>query len=114
TDMLEVSSQGASDTRAGVMLNGYNNFEYTSDTGSTYPINVDVVNKGTWIEFRHGYPIPDNEDRKAEIQCIEIPPENLISSSSSPSTQAEWISSNSVNFYVDQSILTFHSPDIEF
>lgn len=114
TDMLEVSSQGASDTRAGVMLNGYNNFEYTSDTGSTYPINVDVVNKGTWIEFRHGYPIPDNEDRKAEIQCIENPPENLISSSSSPSTQAEWISSNSVNFYVDQSILTFHSPDIEF
>lgn len=114
TDVLAVSNQGASDTRAGVMLNGYNNFEYTSDTGSTYPINVDVVNKGTWVEFRHGYPIPDNEDRKAEIQCIENPPENLISSSSSPSTQAEWISSNSINFYVDQSILTFHSPDIEF
>ena len=77
--------------------------------------NMDMVNKGAWAEFRHNYPIPSNSKRNAEIQCIWNPPSNpYVDSSLSDSDVAGWVSQNSENFYVDQSIITLHSPDIEF
>lgn len=76
---------------------------------------IDGINKGAWAEFRHNYPIPDNGSRNAEIQCISNPPTSpVISEDYSESSITEWVSENSENFYVDQSILTLHSPDIEF
>lgn len=77
--------------------------------------NMDMVNKGAWAEFRHNYPIPSNSKRNAEIQCIWNPPSNpYVDNSLSDSDVAGWVSQNSENFYVDQSIITLHSPDIEF
>lgn len=77
--------------------------------------NMDMVNKGAWAEFRHNYPIPSNSERNAEIQCIWNPPSKpYVDSSLSDSDVAGWVSRNSENFYVDQSIITLHSPDIEF
>ena len=77
--------------------------------------NMDMVNKGAWAEFRHNYPIPGNSKRNAEIQCIWNPPSNpYVDNSLSDSDVAGWVSQNSENFYVDQSIITLHSPDIEF
>ena len=77
--------------------------------------NMDMVNKGAWAEFRHNYPIPSNNDRRAEIQCIWNPPANpYVDSTLSDSDVAGWVSQNSENFYIDQSIVTLHSPDIEF
>ena len=74
-----------------------------------------MVNKGAWAEFRHNYPIPSNNDRRAEIQCIWNPPANpYVDSTLSDSDVAGWVSQNSENFYIDQSIVTLHSPDIEF
>lgn len=157
---------------------------------------IENVNKGSWSEFRHNHPIPDNTYKNAEIQCISEPPDNpyvnivnttirskvfkykygytdglyyyevseyidaiqvntsgeltvsryndlvqvlfsygmpveeilpLTSLTSDwtsfnltlpPYTKQElvskYVSENKENFYIDQSILTLHSPDIEF
>lgn len=66
---------------------------------------------GTWSEFRHNMPIPSNEQRNAEIQCIYKPPIQITTTAASTKS---WVDNYSENFYVDQSIVTLHSPDIEF
>ena len=76
---------------------------------------IDLVNKGAWTEFRHNYPIPSNDERNAEIQCIYKPPLSpIILEDIKNNKIAEYVSDNSENFYVDKSIITLHSPDIEF
>lgn len=98
-------------SRAGVMSNS----RTLLTVDGSQQINMDMVNKGAWAEFRHNYPIPSNNDRRAEIQCIWNPPANpYVDNAASDSDIAGWVSQNSENFYVDQSIVTFHSPDIEF
>lgn len=98
-------------SRAGVMSNS----RTLLTVDESQQINMDMVNKGAWAEFRHNYPIPSNNDRRAEIQCIWNPPANpYVDNAASDSDITGWVSQNSENFYVDQSIVTFHSPDIEF
>lgn len=98
-------------SRAGVMSNS----RTLLTVDGSQQINMDMVNKGAWAEFRHNYPIPSNNDRRAEIQCIWNPPANpYVDNAASDSDIVGWVSQNSENFYVDQSIVTFHSPDIEF
>ena len=98
-------------SRAGVMSNS----RTLVTVDGTETINMDMVNKGSWAEFRHNYPIPSNDKRNAEIQCIWNPPSNpYVDNSASDSDIAGWVSQNSENFYIDQSIITLHSPDIEF
>lgn len=99
------------DSRAGVMSNSRTKLTVNEEE----EIDMDMVNKGAWAEFRHNYPIPSNNDRRAEIQCIWNPPENpYVGNTDSDSSVAGWVSQNSENFYIDQSIVTLHSPDIEF
>lgn len=75
-------------------------------------LNNDIVNKGAWAEFRHNRPIPNNNQRNAEIQCIwkalETPYVN------NGESDKNWVEDNSSSYYIDQSIITLHSPDIEF
>ena len=98
-------------SRAGVMSNN----RTLLTINESEQVNMDMVNKGAWAEFRHNYPIPSNNDRRAEIQCIWNPPENpYVNNTASDSDIAGWVSQNSENFYIDQSIITLHSPDIEF
>lgn len=97
-------------SRAGIMSN--NNTIVTSSEGQ---YNINIVNKGTWAEFRHNRPIPGNDNRNAEIQCIWNPPSGpYVNDTATDSDVASWVSNNAENYYIDQSILTFHSPDIEF
>lgn len=97
-------------SRAGIMSNNRTNVSYNENV---YPI--DTVNKGAWAEFRHNYPIPGNNKRNAEIQCIWNPPSTpYVNYLLSDSEIADWVSDNAENFYVDQNIVTLHSPDIEF
>lgn len=97
-------------SRAGIMSNtrtivNYNDNQY----------DIDIINKGAWLEFRHNHPIPNNNERNAEIQCIwDAPSEPVIRTSHNALDDTSWVSRNSENYYIDQSILTFHSPDIEF
>ena len=99
-------------SRAGVIANTTTK---VTVEGSGAEFIIDTINKGAWAEFRHNRPIPSNDQRNSEIQCIWNPPANpYINNSSSDSDIATWVSNNAENFYIDQSILTFHSPDIEF
>lgn len=97
-------------SRAGIMAN---NRTIVTFEGTQY--NIDIVNKGAWAEFRHNRPIPGNSNRNAEIQCIWNPPSGpYVDDTATDSDVASWVSNNAENYYIDQSILTFHSPDIEF
>lgn len=97
-------------SRAGIMSN---NRTIVTLAGTQY--NIDIVNKGAWAEFRHNRPIPGNSNRNAEIQCIWNPPSGpYVYDTATDSDVASWVSNNAENYYIDQSILTFHSPDIEF
>lgn len=97
-------------SRAGIMSN---NRTIVTLEGTQY--NIDIVNKGAWAEFRHNRPIPGNNNRNAEIQCIWNPPSGpYVDDTATDSDVASWVSNNAENYYIDQSILTFHSPDIEF
>lgn len=97
-------------SRAGIMSN---NRTIVTSEGTQY--NIDIVNKGAWAEFRHNRPIPGNSNRNAEIQCIWNPPSGpYVADTATDSDVASWVSNNAENYYIDQSILTFHSPDIEF
>lgn len=97
-------------SRAGIMSN---NRTIVTSQGTQY--NIDTVNKGAWAEFRHNRPIPGNSNRNAEIQCIWNPPSGpYVDDTATDSDVASWVSNNAENYYIDQSILTFHSPDIEF
>lgn len=97
-------------SRAGIMSNNR-----TIVTSGETQYNIDIVNKGAWAEFRHNRPIPGNDNRNAEIQCIWNPPSGpYVNDTATDSDIASWVSNNAENYYIDQSILTFHSPDIEF
>lgn len=97
-------------SRAGIMSNNR-----TVVTSGEAQYNIDIVNKGAWAEFRHNRPIPGNDNRNAEIQCIWNPPSGpYVNDTTTDSDVASWVSNNAENYYIDQSILTFHSPDIEF
>ena len=98
-------------SRAGVMSN--DNATVQDSQGVNY--EIDVVNKGSWAEFRHNKPIPGNDKRNAEIQCIYNPPSGpYVYDNFSDTEVSNWVSGNAENYYIDQSILTLHSPDIEF
>lgn len=97
-------------SRAGVMGN---NRTVVVHNGNLFI--MELPSKGAWAEFRHLHPIPSNDKRNAEIQCIWNPPSNPnVSDDSSEADVNAWVSQNAENFYIDQSIVTLHSPDIEF
>ena len=77
---------------------------------------LDSINKGSWAEFRHNYPIPSSQRRNAEIQCLYsgeiLSP--LVNSDLDGYELQNYISEYNNYFYIDQSIVTLHSPDIEF
>ena len=97
-------------SRAGVMSNSRTKVNYDGNQ-----FVMELPNKGAWAEFRHLYPIPSNSERNAEIQCIWNPPSkpSVLDTASEADVNA-WVSQNAENFYIDQSIVTLHSPDIEF
>lgn len=97
-------------SRAGVMSNSRTNVNYNNNS-----FIMELPNKGAWAEFRNNYPIPSNDKRNAEIQCIWNPPNRpSVSDTASEADVNAWVSQNAENFYIDQSIVTLHSPDIEF
>lgn len=91
------------------------------DTWTTDDNNlVDLVKYGAWLEFRHNRPIPDSDKRNAEIQSIYGGAISPVVNEDSPltiPTEEEyniWLKKYSSNYFIDQSIITMHSPDIEF
>lgn len=104
-------------SRAGVLntLNGTFTTDLkveVADTEFPYYIKVNSIDKGSVLEFRHNQALPDNTRRNAEIQCINV---NISETNAYTKEDIESYRRNYKNlFYVDQSIITMHSPDIEF
>lgn len=92
-------------------MGAYQWYNYAFKLNNSYH---DIVNLGAWAEFRHNYPIPDNWKRNAEIQCLANVPDTPCVTKTDNNSIVAWVASNKEYFFIDQSILTFHSPDIEF
>lgn len=91
-----------------------NDMFFTTPTPTTEDDIVENFLKGKWVEFRHNHPIPDNDKENAEIQCITNAPATPYITGANTSNAESWAAYNHENFYVDQSIVTLNSPDIEF
>lgn len=102
----------SSDSRAAVL----DNDSYILPQAEGPTVYGDNITTGSWAEFRHNYPLPDNLKRNGEIQCSKPNIDKSVYRSASESEYDTkiWIHNTSDNFYVDQSILTLHSPDLEF
>ena len=100
-------------SKAAVIRNSNTNLTVNPGTPQEKTILIDIVNKGAWAEFRHNRPIPNNWERGAEIQCLANVPSNPYVSQSGSDLNS-WSANHAEYFFIDQSILTLHSPDIEF
>lgn len=84
------------------------------DDEGDWPINAVDPEKGSYIEFRHNRQIPPSNKINAEIQNIHYEISPYISHTDYALPRSKWIEDNKHLYYVDQSIVTLHSPDIEF
>jgi hypothetical protein len=100
-------------SKAAVISNKNVNLTIDQGTPSAKTILIDIVNKGAWAEFRHNKPVPNNWERNAEIQCIANTPAGPYTASKGSELNS-YTASHAEYFFVDQNILTLHSPDIEF
>lgn len=74
--------------------------------------------EGTYNEFRHNKQIPRQLDINAEIQCITDKDQSpIFTQADYPIITDEkidnWVQEHKENFFIDKSIVTFHSPEIE-
>ena len=100
-------------SKAAVIRNSNVNLTVNPGTPQEKTILINIVNKGAWAEFRHNKPIPNNWERGSEIQCLaNVPASPYVSQSGSDLNS--WSANHAEYFFIDQSILTLHSPDIEF
>lgn len=81
--------------------------EMTSQDQLTYLV-------GGGAEFRHSKPIPSNKALNAEIQCISWPSDNPYVKASGVTNMGPWVAHCKEDFFIDQSIFTMNSPEIEF
>lgn len=100
-------------SKAAVISNKNVNLTIDPGTPLAKTILIDIVNKGAWAEFRHNKPVPNNWERNAEIQCIANTPAGPYTASKGSELNS-YTASHAEYFFVDQNILTLHSPDIEF
>ena len=100
-------------SKAAVISNKNVNLTIDPETPSAKTILIDIVNKGAWAEFRHNKPVPNNWEGNAEIQCIANTPAGPYTASKGAELNS-YTASHAEYFFVDQNILTLHSPDIEF
>ena len=89
-------------------------------------IRTESAYNGSIAEFRHNMPIPDNGTRSCEIQCLignpgtpKITLDKEVPAGMEPKDFYEsdiisWVDKHKEFFFIDQSILTMHSPEIEF
>lgn len=100
-------------SKAAVISNKNVNLTIDPGTPSAKTTLIDIVNKGAWAEFRHNKPVPNNWERNAEIQCIANTPAGPYTASKGSELNS-YTANHAEYFFVDQNILTLHSPDIEF
>ena len=117
------------DTTSKTISNTYtvahsNQFDHSSDVVWHAEIkskDTPLDNSGNMLEFRHFHSLPPSNTHSAEIQCNVLSLSNpYLGTKSVPpyqtsaSTRQDYRGTFSDLFFVDSSIVTFHSPDIEF
>lgn len=75
--------------------------------------NTDYSSVGSYVEFRHNYAIPGTDQLNAEIQSLYKPVPTGTRSSNNITSES-WRYYNKEYYYVDQNIVTLHSPELEF
>lgn len=80
-------------------------------TVSDYFNNDKNIDNGAWVEFRHLHALKANRDRGAEIQNVMYSPDFVYANNAAIQDNND---SYSDVFFVDQSVVTMHSPEIEF
>lgn len=80
-----------------------------------------TINQGSWIEFRHWYPIPEQRSRCSEIQGILLPDYNMFTMKDSPFADISneqalslYVENRSNHFGIDENVVTLNSPELEF
>ena len=104
------------ESKAGALATDNARPQYNFETPPVY-LKMNIVNKGSWPEFRHNTALASSDKRNCEIQCMDSSQSPRIDKDTDTDTNTAsqvWKSNNREQFFVDQSILTFHSPDIEF
>lgn len=78
-------------------------------------LNTDIEETksiGKLHEFRHAKPIPNSYDYNGEIQSLRgVPNSPYLTYRQDVNS---WVKNNKDCYFVDQSIITIHSPDLEF
>ena len=87
------------------------------DPTSTYSrrdflLDVGTKDGSSLVEHRHYYPIGGYTSKKGEIQSVKNAPISPLLNNFND--KENFIKNQGEAFYIDQSILTFHSPEIEF
>lgn len=83
-------------------------FRPAIDTALIDNNSSEQVYSGADIQFQHNRPMFYGGDRGAEVQCMTMP--SGVTNFSGMSDPEKYSSS----FFVDENLVTFHSPDIEF
>lgn len=83
-------------------------FRPAIDTALIKNNSSEQVYSGADIQFQHNRPMFYGGDRGAEVQCMTMP--SGVTNFSGMSDPVKYSSS----FFVDENLVTFHSPDIEF
>ena len=86
------------------------NAPYSVGSGDYFNNNKSIDN-GAWVEFRHLNSLKSNRDRGAEIQNITTSPSFVAANNMALQDNNDGYSDA---FFVDQSVLTMHSPEVEF
>ena len=89
------------------------NNDWNMKNWNDYKDNYPSYSNGSWVEFRHWYPIPDHLSRCAEIQGIRNPEYDYCCIKES-STLKNIIGNRRNHYYIDKNVVTLNSPDIEF
>lgn len=133
-DLQDSNIHDSINSKAGIFNSGSNIFGFNykdgtrglTPTGDAIPIPdvKPLVAMGTWGEFRHNHLIATHEVvnwRSSEIQSAPIVKATEEGDSKFfPYTEvdeasiSDWVDDHASEYYIDQSIVTLHSPDIEF
>ena len=103
----ELGSLNTIYSRTGITALGVGKFT-SGQGGSTVTTNF-LQDWGSWVEFRHNYPVPSNDKVNSEIQCL-----TNVATHPYTTNPKGFVEGHKNDYFIDQSILTLHSPDIEF
>ena len=95
----------------------YSSWYARPNSGNNPRTNTLGSHVGYYNEYRHNRALPKSTEINAEIQCIRdtfsAADGPTVSASTLPENKNKWVQDHKENFFIDKSIVTFHSPELE-